>query len=791
MFDNLRSPLPGEINRYLWDTATMATPDWVASNAYRTLGLPANAGPTQVHAAAASLRRAASLGMERTLESDPSELGTVRRMEPDIRAAVGRLENPAQRLQDRLFWFSRTTEAAKLAPETVRDAAAAHDEALSSLFAAVKSGCRDIAPSLWTKAIRDWHAAVSGDDYWDGFQQTEIEANFEPAALPSEIDALRGRATSMAAAPLLRLGQTALDAGNVTLAGKIAACIASLSDTGGWSNAALDELVEPALRPLLARCEEVETELEATLKREPDAASHNKVPCGVALARFRNEIGPGLDLLHGFAPSTCDGILRARETAARCLASIASATTWADDFVRSDELYREALALAEGTVAVFKIEQDLEGIQDSVRRQRIHTRTTRDGSSSPSAKAKANEGKLEGPTLAPFLDICDNVRSELDSRIRREAGAALENVAPCSTAFKRFRKEISPALEIFLAAIPERTDAHQRAREAAARCLASIASATTWADDFAFAEKLYLDALALAKGTMASAMIDRAIKENAENARRQRLRGKPIQSAPPLFTFNGVGVTLYGHADPDPQTGSYVATHYFVIFMVPIFPIGRYRVIAQSGRRFQFLGKQPFRPLDRWWLGLALGAIALLFLSLVVRSQPQSIGAAAYPNAPAADAAAAASDAVAPTYATAPLAAAAGGATSDVAAPTAAPAGTGMTPGSDATGLKALIEVGRTRMAAIKIQLADLDAEIEPLTGTMTALKSEIDALNAQQQAGQPVDELAYNGTVDQYNNTLSRRHNLVLAYNELVAENNKLLEDDKAMVARYNSGNR
>ena len=783
----------------------MAAPDWVASNAYRILGLPTNAGPAQVHAAAASLRRAASLGIERGLENDLPERGAARRTEADIRAAVGRLENPAQRLHDRLFWFNQTTSSPSAERCTAHDAAAAHDEALRSLLVALKAGGDDVAPTLWTDAIRAWHAAVSKDDYWDVFQQIELEADFEPAALPSEIDALRGRATSIAGAPLVSLGRAAQDAGNVTLAGGVAACIDRLADTGGWANAALDELVEPSLAPFLARCEDVQTELEATLKRESDAAAYNQGPCAAALARFRKEVCPGLELLRAFAPPDSDGLLRARDATARCLAAIASATTWTDDYVASDRLYREALVLAEGTVAVFKIEQDLEGIQDAVRLQRIQNKPKRDGLSGAGAKAKAYSGKRDEPALAPFLDICDKVRSELDSRIRREAGAASENAAPCSVAVRRFRDDVSPALERLLAVNPEKTDAHLRAREAAARCLASIASATTWTDDFVYAEKLYSDALALAQGTMATAMIEHALQEISKSARLQRLRGKPIQAAPMLYTLNGVGFTLYGHADPDPQTGSYVATHYFVILLVPILPIGRYRVIAHPNGRFQFLGKLPFRPLDRWWLGLALGAIAVLFLWLIIRSQPQNTGTMAYPGSPAADASApaasdaavpadaapAASDAAAPADAGVPATPGAAGPPNDATVPAGAPTEAGVPPASDTTGLKALVEAGRARIAAINSQLGDLDAEIGPLTSSMAALKSELDGLDVQQQSGQSVDVTIYNGKVEQYNNMLRTRSTLSEQYNALVAEHNRLLSEDHAMVARYNSGER
>src|SRR6185437_16827740 len=45
----------------------MLEPDWLASNAYRVLGVAVGAGPKDVHEAAASLRRSASLGPSKRL----------------------------------------------------------------------------------------------------------------------------------------------------------------------------------------------------------------------------------------------------------------------------------------------------------------------------------------------------------------------------------------------------------------------------------------------------------------------------------------------------------------------------------------------------------------------------------------------------------------------------------------------------------------------------------------------------------------------------------------------------
>jgi hypothetical protein len=87
----------------------------------------------------------------------------------------------------------------------------------------------------------------------------------------------------------------------------------------------------------------------------------------------------------------------------------------------------------------------------------------------------------------------------------------------------------------------------------------------------------------------------------------------PISSAPSLATINGFGVTLYGMADTDPETGSYMATYYLVLLFVPVFPICRYRVIS-TGNGYRFLGKAPLRTFDKWHIAVSVIAIIWVIL---------------------------------------------------------------------------------------------------------------------------------------------------------------------------------
>ena len=46
-----------------------------------------------------------------------------------------------------------------------------------------------------------------------------------------------------------------------------------------------------------------------------------------------------------------------------------------------------------------------------------------------------------------------------------------------------------------------------------------------------------------------------------------------------MFRFNGIGTTIYGKRDINPEDGSYVVTKWFTLIYFPIIPLGSYRVI--------------------------------------------------------------------------------------------------------------------------------------------------------------------------------------------------------------------
>ena len=77
-----------------------------------------------------------------------------------------------------------------------------------------------------------------------------------------------------------------------------------------------------------------------------------------------------------------------------------------------------------------------------------------------------------------------------------------------------------------------------------------------------------------------------------------------IKHKPVLHTINGIGFNVYGQRDWDAETRTYVKTHCFCVFFIPLLALGAYRVVDASSRSWYFIGKEPLSTLARFWNGL-------------------------------------------------------------------------------------------------------------------------------------------------------------------------------------------
>jgi hypothetical protein len=754
----------------------MFVPDRLKANAYRALRLSAEATLSEIHKAAATMRRGVSLGLANATDAPYTILlGEIPNNKATIQTATSRLENTSERVRDRLFWFHSATElnnaqACTHATEVIRGepdgVAWVHDKALRGLFAALETGLDDAGILRWVRALREWHQVVSNDDYWALTLALDERGAFEPAVRPSEIDALRKDAIWLAAEPLIAAARDAVARDDAPTVRRIIATLEELIDTGPWSATAQHDIVSPIVERLQALCLAVRKDFGAKVVRGQDAGEVNKSICDAALKRFREEVEPALNKIFQLVPLHHEVAHHSREQAALCLNGIATDYTWADDFVVSEKLNEEALRIAHDTLAAIRIEHALAQVREGARKQRASEALT------PISCAA-----IESLQLA-----CRAVREEYSAKIVREQNAGEVNRITCDAALKRFREGIEPALNNVLQLMPLDHEAAHHSRDRAALCLNGIATDYTWADDFIVSEKLREEALSLAYDAEAVVLIEKGLTEIRAAAHHQRIFGAPISSAPSLFTFNGFGVTLYGSSDYDKKTQSYATTHYLVALFIPIFPIGRYRVINTAARQYRFLGKLPLRKADRWHLGVAATAIVAMILFGVFSSESSNVIAPSptttnygtdprpdqrapqrpLPSSPQltrADAEVVEPRQQTPSFQQAQLAA-----------------------------LKAQIESGRSRIAILEAQLQPVIEELKSLNERMEPLSAELKSLKEQKEAGGQIDIDDYNAKVENFNALLIRHRALVAANSGDLQTYEDLEKEDSVLVKRYNA---
>jgi len=704
----------------------------VASNAHRILGVSADASQSDIHAAAGAARRAQRLGAVRKSEWD-RYLGSVGRSEADINDALGRLRDPARRLRERLFWFgqpiamdmgttSRPDDERAASPPSATRTTIGHDAALLGLLRVVLADPSMADGDQWAQVLDDWWGLVGSDDYWDALSETEAKGGFEPAATSHEIDAIRDQTMELVAGVVATAAAVALEQGD------------------------------------LAACQQAFNLLSETLEDN-----------GLVADLERRVLGPLADRVESLS----------EEIAAECRAATRREVEQADH----DPLDRIS-AIVHGDAEV--------------------------------------TGK----------------RDHKDSQV----GA---NRKVCEAAVARFDTEVEPALQrLPLATMPD-SDLSRRAREAAALCLHSIAFDITWADEFVRSEELQRRANEIAPSDSAARVrIEEALREIVKSARQERVwKGlKPIKDAPALHTTNGFGFMMWGSTDYDIETSSYLTTYFLVALFVPVLPIARYRVVDLGGDRYRFLGRAPLRGRDLLCIGIWPTAIALLCLYFYISDLPIGVRTRVMDFLlPGGISVGAAGVVLHWKLRGRVLAAIAGAIALCWLVPIISPGllggivtGSGREPAGYAKGwsgppfarrprysqtsmrrgggfgrpapgvgpppsvnghtsdarlqLKSQIDAGKSDLRTLESKIDGIGAEADQIKAELTGLKPELDDYKSQVELGIPVDEQAYQVTVDHYNSRVRRHNALVNQGKRLVKEHSDLLQHVNGLIDKYNA---
>jgi len=191
----------------------------VARSAFRVLGVAARASQREIFDAASSVRLALKVGVRKTFDSDLAWLGPVAREESDVRDALGRLSEPAQRAFERLFWLDeppaiasvKTVEELQRAiismrsverTESREELSALHDEALLSLAGLMRLDPQLRETEAWTRAFGLWRRIFESDEFWSRLVAADLRGDFEQLVTYAEVRDLRERAPRIISRPL-------------------------------------------------------------------------------------------------------------------------------------------------------------------------------------------------------------------------------------------------------------------------------------------------------------------------------------------------------------------------------------------------------------------------------------------------------------------------------------------------------------------------------------------------------------------------------------------------------------
>jgi hypothetical protein len=276
-------------------------------NAYRILGLPADASRRTISERAAALDRAAKVGMKR--QPTPWDLewyGPLRRDRSSLADALGRLNNPRQRLTERFFWIAQSERfVADLSPATLHTAhslrcsqlpADNHDAEVLGLVACFLTGTElqhddRLVRARWGLTLGLWTVLLDSEDFWAGFRHTEESSDFEPAASPEDFEQLRADSLQLLSRPIAEMAREAASRSEFDRCGGALEIIRTAFPSEMVS--AIEESVfGPYEDNLVRNSKEITKHCWADIRQDRSSAKLNEKPCSTAVDRWKHELEP-------------------------------------------------------------------------------------------------------------------------------------------------------------------------------------------------------------------------------------------------------------------------------------------------------------------------------------------------------------------------------------------------------------------------------------------------------------------------------------------------------------------
>ena len=466
----------------------------ISRNAYRILGLSAQARWSEISQRASVLRRAAKVGIRQPSGWNLEWYEPVEQDERSIADALGRLSNPDQRLKEKLFWVSQTdsflsgipTRGIGVSIQSLSEpkfAESEHDAAVLALISCVSADPKIQDPDRWKTMLRLWIVTSASDAFWAFFIANEQAGQFEPSSDDRDFDRVRDETLSLALEPVAELIRNAISQSEFDRARRGLDLIrnASLSPT------VLQPFEEAVLGPyensFAQICKDIAKGCWEGIKRNDASREANVQPCSGAASRWKQEVKPRFHDFIAMAGADSSAGIRVAEEYAEFLTSLANAHTWADRWIHGEKLLNEACRYLPMSGAVReRVEATHQQVAGAADRQRAEKRNR---------QAAANENAVKR-----FVELCESITFRLGEAAKTNRPGCIE-LRHVEQAHEEYKQQIAPWLAILTATHGTNRDICKRAQNAAATCLFGLAVEFSYSGDFAQAKFLLAKAFVL------------------------------------------------------------------------------------------------------------------------------------------------------------------------------------------------------------------------------------------------------------------------------------------------------
>lgn len=342
-------------------------------NAYRILGLPCSASQKQVFEAAASMRRALKLGVEKSLAEDMPWLGPLSRTEMDVRDALSRLANPAQRIYERLFWFydaqvahvSRLDDLQPAVDHLISTAGQSgrHDAALLSLAVALRLHPSIEESAVWRQSFKLWREVVEANEFWSLLMSSDLKGDFEQLVTFAEIKELRQRTLQLVTSTVADVARDASARRDYNTCRRALTVLRKsmlpLKLVARYEN----DILGPIEDELTTFCDEVFRPVQYDFGAYQFQSG--RLTCDETARKFNEELRPSLKRFLDLAGAESLSVYRLFETAAAGLKRLASAYGSVGEELTGIQCYQRAWALAPpGSIVAAELEESLRHVNN-------------------------------------------------------------------------------------------------------------------------------------------------------------------------------------------------------------------------------------------------------------------------------------------------------------------------------------------------------------------------------------------------------------------------------------------